>query len=169
MLPSVLSGGTPRPHHNLGPSSSPLSLFHLFEPNWIKCIQLNAPQSADARCEMQGLQLSTLKSFSSWFLQDLILSPEPQKMRCGSLTKLQKSHPRRFTLARAYVFSAPCGKNKIKKATERFGGRGGGISELRGKKVFQPPKSCAVRHRGTIKALKHSHSHSFSFFSFFCV
>lgn len=84
----------------------------------IECASIS--EMRDARCRVSS---SRHQNRFPRAIRDLILSPERQKMRRGSPTKLQKSHPRRFTLARAYVFLAPCGKNKIKKATERLRGR----------------------------------------------
>lgn len=142
--------------HHRSPCTTSLSRTESNASNWMRLNQ------RDARCRVSS---SRHRNRFPRAIRDLILSPERQKMRRGSPTKLQKSHPRRFTLAWAYVFWLRAEKIKLKKQQTE----GGGISELRGKKVFQPPKSCAARHRGTIKALKHSHSHSFSFFSFFCV
>lgn len=72
---------------NLKPSSSPRSLFHLFELNWIQCIQ-------SARCDAaprSALHAEIVFPPSPLLSEDLILSPEQPRWD-GGLQHSYRNH-----------------------------------------------------------------------------
>lgn len=89
--------------------------------------------------EMQGLQLSTLKSFCSCYPGfDSVARAAKDEMRVSD--KAAGIASATFHLSSGVCFLAPCGKNKIKKATERLGGWGRGVLGASRQKGFPASK-----------------------------